>query len=141
RKVALSVGLMNLLACPFGAMPMCHGAGGLAAQYRFGARTGGSVVMLGIAKIVLALLLGRSLLVWLQAFPQSVLGVLLMFSGLELAMVCRDQTARTDFFVMILTAGACLAVNTAAGFVIGWLMAAALLWGVFRIEPPPNRPL
>ena len=31
-------------------IPMCHGAGGLAAQYRFGARTGGSVIMLGALK-------------------------------------------------------------------------------------------
>ena len=138
RKVAISVGLMNLLCCPFGAMPMCHGAGGLAAQYRFGARTGGSVVLLGGAKIALALLFGGSLLAWLQAYPHSVLGVLLLFSGLELAVVCRDQTAKTDFFVMILTAGACLAVNTALGFAVGWAMAALLIWGVFKIEKPPN---
>ena len=137
RKVATSVGLMNLLCCPLGAMPMCHGAGGLAAQYRFGARTGGSVVMLGIAKMALALLFGGSLLAWLQAYPRSVLGVLLLFSGLELALVCRDQTAKADFFVMILTAGACLAINTAVGFVVGWVMAVLLIWGLFRIDKPP----
>ena len=37
RRVSISVGLMNLVGCWFGAMPMCHGAGGLAGQYRFGA--------------------------------------------------------------------------------------------------------
>ncbi len=137
RRVAVSVGLMNLLACPFGAMPMCHGAGGLAAQHRFGARTGGSVIMLGGAKIALAILFGGSMLLWLQAYPQSVLGVLLLFSGLELALVCRDQKTRVDFFVMLITAGACMAINTAVGFVVGWLMAGLLVWGVFRIEPPP----
>lgn len=135
RRVALSVGLMNLICCPFGAMPMCHGAGGLAAQHRFGARTGGSVVMLGAAKMALALLFGGSLLLWLQAFPQSVLGVLLLFSGLELAIVCRDQNRRVDFFVMVLTAGACMAVNTALGFVVGWSLSALLLWGVLPLEP------
>ncbi len=141
KRVAASVGLMNLICCPFGAMPICHGSGGLAGQYRFGARTGGSVVMLGAAKMLLAVLLGGCLLGWLQAYPQSVLGVLLLFSGMELAMVCRDQTSRVDFFVMALTAGACLAINTAAGFVIGFAMAAALIWGIFRIEPPPDAPL
>lgn len=135
RKVAISVGVMNLICCPFGAMPMCHGAGGLAGQYRFGARTGGSVVMLGVVKVLLALLLGGSLLVWLQAYPQSVLGVLLLFSGLELALVCRDQTGRVAFFVMLMTAGASMAVNTAVGFVVGWVIATALQHGVFRIEP------
>ena len=127
---------MNLVSCPLGGMPMCHGAGGLAAQYRFGARTGGSVIMLGIGKMALALLFGASLLVWLRAYPQSVLGVLLLFSGLELALVCRDQNQRVDFFVMALTAGVCFAVSMAVGFVVGWLLAGLLFWGVFRIEPP-----
>lgn len=140
KRVAVSVSLMNLICCPFGGMPMCHGAGGLAAQHRFGARTGGSVVMLGAAKVVLGIAFGGSLFALLQQFPQSVLGVLLVFSGLELALVCRDQTARVDFFVMVLTAGACMAVNTAAGFLIGWAMAALLIWGVFRVEPPPDNP-
>ncbi len=138
RKVALSVALMNLVCCPFGGMPMCHGAGGLAAQHRFGARTGGSVVLLGGVKMALALLFGGSLLVWVQHYPQSVLGVLLLFSGLELALVCRDQTARVDFFVMIITAGACMAVNTAVGFAVGWVMAVLLIWVVFRIEQRPE---
>ena len=133
RRVAISVGLMNILACPFGAMPMCHGAGGLAAQYRFGARTGGSVVILGTVKIVLALALGSSLLVWLDAYPESVLGVLLLFSGLELTLVCRDQRRRRDFLIMLMTAGACIAQNMAVGFVIGALLAAAVAIGVFRI--------
>ncbi len=136
RRVSISVAVMNLICCPLGGMPMCHGAGGLAAQYRFGARTGGSVIMLGAAKIALALLFGGSLLAWLHAYPTSVLGVLLLFSGLELALICRDQTSRVDFFVMLITAGACLALNTAVGFLIGWLMAALLIWGVFKIEPP-----
>lgn len=95
--------------------------------------------MLGAAKIVLGLLFGGSLLLWLQAFPGSVLGVLLLFSGLELAIVCRDQTRKVDFFLMILTAGACLAVNTAVGFAVGWIMALLLLWGVFRIEKSPKK--
>jgi len=32
RRVAISVAIMNLICCPLGAMPMCHGAGGLAAS-------------------------------------------------------------------------------------------------------------
>ena len=120
RRVAISVAIMNLISCPLGGMPMCHGAGGLAAQYRFGARTGGSVIMLGTVKILLAVLFGGSLLLWLQSYPKSVLGVLLLFSGLELALVCRDQSKRVDFFVMLITAGACMAISTAVGFVVGW---------------------
>lgn len=132
KKVALSVAIMNLACCPFGAMPMCHGAGGLAAQYRFGARTGGSMVMLGGVKIALALLFGGSLLVWVQQYPESVLGVLLLFSGLELALVCRDQRARVDLMVMLATAAVCLAVNAAVGFMVGWSAAVLVLRIVSR---------
>jgi predicted benzoate:H+ symporter BenE len=47
RRLAVGTGLANLLLAPLGAMPMCHGAGGLQAQHRFGARTGAAPVMLG----------------------------------------------------------------------------------------------
>src|ERR1700730_1210868 len=56
RNLALSSGLANVLLCPFGAMPMCHGAGGLAAQFRFGARTGLAPIIFGV--VVLALAVG-----------------------------------------------------------------------------------
>ncbi|KAE8726254.1 Molybdate transporter 1 [Hibiscus syriacus] len=47
-SVSITVGLMNLVGCWFGAMPCCHGAGGLAGQYKFGGRSGGCVAILGI---------------------------------------------------------------------------------------------
>jgi MFS superfamily sulfate permease-like transporter len=124
RRVAVSVALMNFVCCPLGGMPMCHGAGGLAAQYRFGARTGGSVVFLGLAKMTLAVLFGSSLLMGLQQYPQSVLGVLLAFGAWELARVCRDQTSRIDIFIMICTAAACLAVNMVCGLLVGWAIGS-----------------
>ncbi len=140
RKVAVSVALMNLLACPFGGMPMCHGAGGLAAQYRFGARTGGSVVILGLAKMALAVLFGSSLLIIVSSFPLSILGVLLVYSGLELAVVCRDQTARNDFFIMILTAGVCVAANVAIGFLVG-LAVALIIRKIGKSSPEYRMPI
>src|SRR5690606_11498646 len=39
-RLSITSGLANLFLTPFGALPMCHGAGGLAAHYRFGARSG-----------------------------------------------------------------------------------------------------
>jgi MFS superfamily sulfate permease-like transporter len=136
RRVAVSVALMNLLCCPLGAMPMCHGTGGLAAQYRFGARTGGSVVLLGAAKMALALLLGSSLLAWLQAYPRSVLGVLLLFGGIELAKVCRDQRRPAAVAVMLITGAACVLANMTAGFALGWI--ASLLVTRFDQRSRPN---
>ena len=123
RKVAVSVALMNLISCPLGGMPMCHGSGGLAAQYRFGARTGGSVVFLGSAKMILAVAFGGSLLVLIMQYPLSILGIMLAFSGLELAAVCRDQNRKTEFTLMIVTAGLAMAVNIAVGFVVGLVIS------------------
>lgn len=83
----LSVAAMNLVGCWFGAMPTCHGAGGLAAQWRFGARSGASVMMLGVMKLVLGLVLGDSLAGLVAKFPGPVLGVMVLGAGLELARV------------------------------------------------------
>ncbi|KAK7972970.1 hypothetical protein PG996_007192 [Apiospora saccharicola] len=82
-----SVAVMNLFGCWFGAMPVCHGAGGLAAQYRFGARSGASIIMLGLLKIVLGLVFGETLFDLLGAFPHSLLGIMVVAAGLELAKV------------------------------------------------------
>ena len=141
RKVSISVGLMNLVGCWFGAMPMCHGAGGLAGQYRFGARTNGSILFLGAVKLLLAIFLGASLMALCQQFPASVLGVMLAFSGMELALVCRDQVRRTAAFIMLLTAAACLGLNNIAlGFVLGLAMAWCLQLNLFRVEDPEQTP-
>ncbi len=135
RKVAVSVGLMNLIAAWFGGMPMCHGAGGLAGQYRFGARTNGSILFLGAAKMAGAVLLGASLTTLCRAFPVSILGAMLAFSGMELALVTRDQTSKTDAFAMLLTAGACLGLNNIAlGFSLGLVLTLCLRLRRFRIE-------
>ncbi|HQR46046.1 MAG TPA: putative sulfate/molybdate transporter [Thermoanaerobaculia bacterium] len=137
RRVAISVGLMNLASAPFGGMPMCHGAGGLAGQYRFGARTNGSVLFLGALKMAVALLFGASLMALCRAFPASILGVMLAVSGSELALVTRDQTARGDAFIMIVTAGASLGLsNVALGFGIGLVLALLRRLPSFPLEEP-----
>ncbi len=120
KKIGLSVGIINLITCPFGGMPLCHGAGGLAAHYKFGARTAGSVVFLGAAMIVLALLFGNSLITIFAVYPDSILGVLLIFAGWQLIYVCRDIKARVDIAIMAISAAACLYFGTALGFLIGF---------------------
>lgn len=86
EEVSISVGLMNLLFCPFGSMPNCHGAGGLAAQHRLGARHGASVVFLGVGKILLSVFLGASSLTLLDALPEAILGIMLLIAGVELCV-------------------------------------------------------
>ncbi|KAK2024423.1 sulfate transporter [Colletotrichum zoysiae] len=86
-SMGISVGLMNLVGTWWGAMPVCHGAGGLAAQYRFGARSGASIIMLGLLKLILGVVFGNSLIDLLKHYPKSLLGVMVIAAGLELAKV------------------------------------------------------
>ena len=126
RKMATSVALMNLVCVPFGGMPMCHGAGGLAAQYRFGARTGGSVVMLGVLKIIAGLLFGGVLILTLQQYPTSILAVMIIAAGVTLAMAGRDSLRGGPFIIVGSMAVAIILANALVGFAIGCAVAAVL---------------
>ncbi|KAI9763698.1 MAG: hypothetical protein M1840_009171 [Geoglossum simile] len=86
-SLGISVGAANLIGCWFGSMPICHGSGGLAAQWRFGARSGASVIILGLFKLTLGLVFGNSLVDLLTRFPRSLLGLMVFAAGLELAKV------------------------------------------------------
>ena len=86
-SLGLSVASMNLLGCWFGSMPVCHGSGGLAAQYRFGARSGSSIIFLGIVKLLVGLFAKDYVYEIFLRFPKSILGLLLFVAGLELARV------------------------------------------------------
>jgi MFS superfamily sulfate permease-like transporter len=119
-SLSVTVGLMNVIGCWFGAMPSCHGAGGLAGQYKFGGRSGGCVALLGTAKLILGLVIGSSLVKILSQFPVGVLGVLLLFAGIELAMASRDMNTKEESFVMLLCTAVSLVGSSAAlGFVCG----------------------
>ncbi|CAH8337053.1 unnamed protein product [Eruca vesicaria subsp. sativa] len=118
--VSVSVGVMNLIGCWFGAMPVCHGAGGLAGQYRFGARSGLSVVFLGVGKLVVGLVFGNSFVRILSQFPIGILGVLLLFAGIELAMASKDMNTKEDSFIMLVCAAVSMTGSSAAlGFGCG----------------------
>lgn len=86
-SIGLSVAFMNLTGTWFGAMPLCHGSGGLAAQYRFGARSGASIIFLGLVKLLLGLIFGETLIDLLRSYPKSILGIMVLAAGLELAKV------------------------------------------------------
>ena len=126
RSLCLSMALANLGVFFLGGMPLCHGAGGLAAHYRFGARTAGSNIIIGSICILLALFLGAGALPLVNLLPMSVLGVLLLFAGSQLSLTIIDLTQRKDLFVSLFMVGVTLAVNLAVGFVVGFILAYAL---------------
>jgi MFS superfamily sulfate permease-like transporter len=120
RSVALSTGLMNIASSLIGGIPMCHGAGGMAGHVQFGARTGGSSIILGSILLAAGLFLSASIGTVFRIFPQSVLGVILFLAGLQLALGSRDSGAeKADRFVVLAT----------AAFAI-WNVGAAVLFGI-----------
>ena len=120
RSVAYSTGLMNLGSSLIGGIPMCHGAGGMAGHVQFGARTGGSSIILGSVLLVVGLFLSASIGTVFRMFPQNVLGVILFMAGLQLAMGSRDSgVEKADRFVVLAT----------AAFAI-WSVGAAVLFGI-----------
>lgn len=96
-ELGISVAAINLVACWFGGMPTCHGSGGLAGQYRFGARSGASIVFLGALKLVLGIIAffqPTPIVNVLSGIPSSLLGVLILAAGLELTKV--GESVNTD---------------------------------------------
>ncbi len=126
RAVCISMGLANFLSFLLGGMPLCHGAGGLAAHYRFGARTAGSNLIIGSLFLGLALLLGDQLIEIFHLLPMALLGVFLIFAGSQLAMTIMDIEEKKDLFVVILILSITLVVNLAAGFITGIIIAHLL---------------
>ena len=120
RAVAFSTGLMNLGSSLIGGIPMCHGAGGMAGHVQFGARTGGSSIILGSILLGAGLFLASSIDTVFKMFPSHVLGVILFLAGLQLALGSRDTGAeKTDRFVVLATAA--LAI---------WNVGVAVLFGI-----------
>ncbi|TVU03721.1 hypothetical protein EJB05_50726, partial [Eragrostis curvula] len=127
-SVSVTMGAMNLVGCWFGAMPCCHGAGGLAGQYKFGGRSGACVAVLGALKLALGLALGGSMLRVLVEFPVGLLGVLLLFAGIELAIAARDMSTKWEAFVMLLCTAVSLVGSSAAlGFLCGMIAHGLLM--------------
>lgn len=133
RGACLSMALANFLSFFLGGMPLCHGAGGLAAHYRFGARTAGSNIMIGLVFAGLAVLLGDHVLAVVNLLPMAVLGVLLLFAGSQLALSVIDIRERKELFVVLMILGITLASNLAVGFIVGIGVAYALKADKLRV--------
>jgi SulP family sulfate permease len=124
--ICLSLATANIMSFFFGGMPMCHGAGGLASRFRFGARSAGSNIISGTLFLLLAFVLGKHALSVVYLIPLSALGVLLVFAGSQLALTVIDLKERKDLFVTLMMVGITLASNLAVGFVVGIALAYAL---------------
>ena len=94
RRLCVSLALANLAAGAIGAMPLCHGSGGLTAHRRFGARSAGATVIAGAFYILLALVFADRAPAVLRAVPPAVLGAMMVYVGVCHALLLRGLTER-----------------------------------------------
>ena len=132
RALCMSMGIANGFAALVGGMPLCHGAGGLAAHYRFGARTCGSNLIIGALFVLLAIGFGTESVKVLQLIPMGVLGVLLVFAGIQLILAMRDMTARSAQAVIAVMLGITLILNLAWAFGAGILLS--IIFSRFKVS-------
>ncbi|WP_320172868.1 putative sulfate/molybdate transporter [Maridesulfovibrio sp.] len=132
RALCMSMGIANGFAALIGGMPLCHGAGGLAAHYRFGARTCGSNLIIGGLFVLLAIGFGAGSVKVLQLIPMGVLGVLLVFAGVQLVLAMRDMTARSSQAVIAVMLCITLLANLAWAFGAGILLS--IIFSRFKVS-------
>lgn len=121
-RLAMSTGAMNLVLAPFGGFPMCHGAGGLVVQYRFGARTGLAPAIFGATCLAMGLLAGPQALTLLALLPMAAIGAMLLLAGSEMAITKRlRRESRDRLFVIGVTGLSCVLANVAIALLVGWL--------------------
>lgn len=84
------------------------------------AKAGGVLVILGVIVLFTGLFLSDSVSLIFQVFPRSILGVILFFAGVELALVIKDvKLKKQNLFVLLVTAGTAI-----------WNMGVAYLAGL-----------
>ncbi|MFQ5838558.1 MAG: putative sulfate/molybdate transporter [Thermoplasmata archaeon] len=124
RKISMTYALINLTSPFFSGVPVCHGSGGLAGHYRFGARTGGSVLIYGAIFLILGLFFGNVIFEAVKVFPFPILGALLFFEGFALVkLITHVKESSTDLLVALLVG--VIIIGLPYGYVIGMLGGSA----------------
>lgn len=135
RALATSMGLANIAAGLLGAMPMCHGSGGLTAHYKLGARTGRANLMIGGLILGTGLFLGAAAVSFLSLIPLSVLGALLVIVGIYHACLVRDLKAKKQMAVVAAVAATTFTLGSLAfGFAAGIFLHHVLRINIIRLR-------
>ena len=131
KKLLLNMGWMNVVSSFFSGMPMCHGAGGLAGQYYFGARTGGASILEGLIEVAIGLFLSRSIADIMANFPMPLIAGMMLMVGFQLARTVRKLRG-WELGLAIGTAILSVFTNIGIGFIGGLL--ATLVYRKFVLS-------
>jgi hypothetical protein len=127
RKLSFTYAAMNLVNPWFGGVPTCHGSGGLVGHYTFGARTGGSLIIYGSIFLILGLFFAPGFEQVVQVFPLPILGVLLLFEGIALMLLVRDEAQSRERFTIVVLVGL-LANGVPYGYAVALVVGTALYY-------------
>lgn len=119
RQLSFNQGVINIVGPLFGGMPLCHGAGGLAGQHYFGARTGGANIIEGGLEILAGVFLAGGIAALFAAFPSAIVGAMMFLVGIEMIKFARDLKPDRNLITVGATVAASLTMNMAVGFFIG----------------------
>jgi Molybdate transporter of MFS superfamily len=133
RKIGFTYSLANLFVPFFSGIPVCHGCGGLAGHYTFGARTGGSVVIYGSIYLIIGLFFNSVFSQVIEFFPQPILGVILLFEALTLLLFIRDQAENTKNITISLLVGL-ISFLIPQGYIIGLLIGTSLYYLSYKMN-------
>ncbi len=137
RGVAFSYALGNLWAGLAGGLPCCHGAGGLTAHYRLGARTPAASLVIGSTLIIVAVVFGQSALLVRNLIPAAIFGVLLVYVGWEHLRLGWTVARPRDRIVVLVVGGVSMAMG---GLAVGALAGLVAHWGLGSLAPPAAVP-
>jgi MFS superfamily sulfate permease-like transporter len=134
-NLALNMGVINIISPFLGGIPLCHGSGGLAAQYAFGARTGGSMIFEGGLEIILGLFFSDLLLNVFIFFPVGILASMLIYTAFTLGKVSLEKLKDWKLLLIILvSAFVCFFINITVGFIVGLIMY--FIWKKIKNRKP-----
>ena len=87
NRLAASISGANLLAGLTHGLPLCHGAGGVTAHVKLGARTAGATASVGALYLTLALAFGASLPAVLHLLLPGTLAGMLLYVAIQHALL------------------------------------------------------
>ena len=120
RRLATSIAAANGAAGVVGGLPVCHGAGGVTAHYKLGARTWVATAMAGVILVALALTFGSSLPAILRLVPPGALAGMLLFVAIQHGLLAARLECNADRAIAALVGVVTLAAgNLAIGFAAG----------------------
>lgn len=143
RRLACSIGLLDVACGVLGGFPVCHGAGGIAAHHRFGARTWRAPVAVGLLLVAAGLAPGAAGV--LLRLPVPLLAAMLGLVSLSLVGLLARLDTAGELAVAVTVGGLGLltrnlTVAVLAGFALERLLRRTRLPALPNPWPTPEEP-